>query len=111
MNPTPLSLKAERVQDLLLPITPERLQEDRGKIESWQVDATPIAIFRDFAQPSFSASAAFLSQAAAVIEKHGRPAYVLVNTGGVFVRLGNAPLAGVTEADLKVAAAINAIAS
>ncbi len=111
MTPRPLSLKAERVQDRSLPVTPERLQDESHKIGDWQVDPTPNAIYRRFVQPSFSASAAFLVQAAAAIETHGRPAYAVVDATGVTVRLGNPPLTGVTEADVDLAAAINAMAA
>ncbi len=110
MEPEPQELKAERIQDRSLPVTPERLREDSGKIGGWRVDTTPNAISRHFAQPSFSASAAFLTQAAVEIEKHGRPAYAFVDASGVSVRLGNPPLSGVAEADVDLAAALNTMA-
>ena len=101
-----LRLKPERIQDRSLPVTPEHLQGQQGEIGDWQVDTTPNAIFRHFPQPSFSASAAFLTEAVPMIEEHGRAPYVFVDATGVTVRLGNAPHTGVTEADLELAAAL-----
>ncbi len=111
-------MKPERIQDRM-PVTPERLQEQNGKIGDWQVDTTPNAIFRHFPQSSFQASAAFLMKAAAQADKHGRAPFAFVDASGVTVRLGNAPVVpfaplrgdvtGVTEADLDLAAALIAI--
>ena len=103
-------LKPERIQDRSLPITPEHLQEKKGEIGDWKVDATPNAIYRHFPQPSFSASAAFLSKAVPQIEKHGRAPFVFVDATGVTVRLGGPPRSGVTDADLELAAALVTIA-
>ncbi len=105
----PEDLKAERIQDRLLPVTPERLQKENDGLGNWQVDPTPNAISRHFPQPSFAASAAFLMKAAAHAEKHGRVPYVFVDATGVTVQLGNAPMSGVTEADLDLAAALTGI--
>ncbi|MCP4202875.1 MAG: hypothetical protein GY769_13205 [bacterium] len=110
MKHEPQNLKPERIQDRLLPVTPERLQEKQTEIGYWQVDPTPNAISRHFPQSSFSASAAFLTRVAVAIEKHGRQPFAFVDATGVTVRLGNAPQSGVTEADLDVAAALTAIA-
>jgi pterin-4a-carbinolamine dehydratase len=103
-------LKPERIQDRTLPVTPEHLQEKKREIGDWQVDATPNAMYRHFPQPSFSASAAFLTKAVPQIEKHDRAPFVFVDATGVTVRLGNAPHSGVTEADLDLAAALITIA-
>ncbi len=105
----PEDLKAERIQDRLLPVTPERLQKENGGIGNWQVDPTPNAISRHFPQPSFSASAAFLMKAAAHAQEHGREPFAFVDATGVTVRLGNAPQSGVTETDLALAATLTTI--
>ncbi len=110
MNQTPHNLKPERIQAPRLPVTPERLQEQNGKIGNWQVDATPNAIYRHFPQSSFQDSAAFLMKVGGAADKHGRELFAYVDATGVTVRLGNAPQSGVTEADLDLAAAIAAIA-
>ncbi len=109
MKQKPENLKAERIQNQSATVTPERLQEKRGKIGDWTVDSTPNAIYRHFPQPSFSASAGFLMKAAARAEKHCRVPFVQVDATGVTVRLGNAPQSGVTEADLDFAAELTAI--
>ena len=101
-----LRLKPERIQDRLLPVTPDHLREQQDEIGDWQVDTTPNAIFRHFPQPSFAASAAFLMKAVPQIDKHGRAPFVFVDASGVTVRLGNPPRSGVTEADLDLAAAL-----
>ncbi len=102
-------MKPERIQDRMTPVEPERLQAQNGKIGNWEVDPTPNAIFRHFPQPSFQASAAFLTKVAAQAGKHGRAPYAIVDATGVTVRLGNALHTGVTEADLDLAAALSAI--
>ena len=109
MQPEPVNLKPERIQDRLLPVTPEHLREKQGEIGDWAVDPAPNAITRHFPQPSFSASAGFLMKAAVEIERHGRALYAFVDAGGVTVRLGNPPQSGVTDADLDLAAALVAI--
>ncbi len=110
MNQKPQNLKPERIQDRMLPVTPERLRNPKGEIGKWQVDPTPNAISRHFPQSSFSASAAFLMKVGAHAEKHGRVPFAVVDATGVTVRFGNPPQSGFTEADLDLAAAINAIA-
>ncbi len=103
------NLKAERVQKAQLPVTPDRLRKHAAS-DDWQVDPTPNAIVRHFPQPSFQASAAFLMEVAGHAEKHGRVPFVYVDASGVTVQLGNAPQSGVIEADLDLAADLNAIA-
>ena len=84
-------LKPERIQDRLLPVTPERLQQQRFEIGNWQVDPTPNAISRHFPQPSFADSATFLDKVAAEVEKHGTTPFAWVDASGVTLRLGNPP--------------------
>ncbi len=112
-------MKPERIQSPARAVTPERLRQQKREIGEWQVDPTPNAITRHFPQPSFSASAAFLTKVAPQVDKHGRMPHVTVGATGVTVRLGNPPAPsvcapegrpGVTEADLELAAAFNAIA-
>ncbi len=103
-----INLKPERIQGLM-PVTPERLQAHRASGD-WQVDPTPNAISRHFPQPSFKASATFLMKVADHAEKYDRALFATADAGGVTVRLGNAPQSGVTEIDLKLATALNAIA-
>ncbi len=103
-------LKPERIQVQSLPVTPAHLRERQNEIGGWEVDPTPNAISRHFPQPSFSASAAFLTEAAVEVEKHGRVPFVTVDATGVTVRLGNPPRSGVTETDVDLAAALTAIA-
>ena len=110
MIPKPLELKAERVQDLLLPVDPERLRNPEGEIAKWQVDATPNAISRHFPQPSFSASAVFLLKVGGQAAKHGREVFAYVDATGVTLRLGNAPSSGVTEADVDLAVELGKVA-
>ena len=102
-------LKAERVQDRILPVTPDRLQTTKLGDE-WEVDATPNAISAHFPQPAFSASAAFLPKAAKLVEKHRRVPFVVISEAGVTVRLGNPPESGVTETDLDLAMALTRVA-
>ncbi len=110
MNQTTQRLKAERVQDRLLPVDPERLRNPQGEIGNWQVDTTPNAISRHFPRPSFSASAVFLMKVGGQAAKHGRQPFAYVDATGVTLRLGNGPLSGVTEADLDLAAELGKIA-
>ncbi len=102
-------MKPERIQNRMAPVTPERLHQQKREMADWQVDPTPNAIVRHFPQPSFSASAAFLTRAAKQVDQHGRVPFVTVDATGVTVRLGNPPATGVTEADLELATALNAI--
>ncbi len=112
-------MKPERIQGPMAPVDPERLQALNTRIGNWELDPTPSAISRQFPQPSFQASAAFLTKVAAQAEKKGRSPYAFVDATGVTVRLGNAPVVvafaplrgdvGVTEADLDLAAALTAI--
>ncbi len=110
MIPKPLELKAERVQDLQLPVDPERLRNPEGELGNWQVDTTPNAIFRHFPQPSFSASALFLMKVGGKAAKHGRQPFAYVDATGVTIRLGSAPLSGITEADLELAVELGKVA-
>ena len=105
----PKNLKPERIQAPSITITPEHLRKASAKIGDWTVDPTPNAIWRHFPQPSFTASAAFLTQVAEQVEKHGRVPYVVIDATGVTVRLGNPPQTGVTETDLELAADLVAI--
>ncbi len=103
-------MKPERIQGQSALVTPEHLRQQKQKIGNWEVDPTPNAITRHFPQPSFSASAAFLTKVAPQVDQHGRVSRITVDATGVTVRLGNAPATGVTEADLELATALNAIA-
>ncbi len=112
-------MKPERIQGRSQTVNPERLQQRKRETGDWQVDPTPNAIVRHFPQPSFSASAAFLTRAAKQVDQHGRQASFTVDATGVTVQLGNPPAScvcapaarpGVTETDLDLATALNASA-
>ncbi len=103
------NLKPERIQTPARTVTHEDLRKVSAKIGEWTVDPTPNAIYRHFPQPSFAASVALLTKVAEKVAKHGRVPYAVIDATGVTVRFGNPPNSGVTETDLEMAAAVNAI--
>ncbi len=101
-------MKAERTQDNILPVPPDRRQRPRREAEGWTVDTQTIAISRHFPFSDYTAAAVFLMQIARLIDQHDPEqdcpaAAITVDPTGLTIRLGNAPEVGVTAADFDLA--------